>query len=261
MFDHDAIEVFLAKVPDLRNPWRALLTVLYVLVWAVVCGAFFYFVDRLTSYAPLISQAVMCLVVTAISAIHFVLAGAYREKYGEMAYRYFFYHLMIPYLVTWYACFFHPLFVDGPRLLPPWLAISLAALFLLLTALTSLQIERAGFHTVTHGMDVYTIFPEEATVVRGKIYGYVRHPLYLSLMCGTIALAFLRNNGMAMLASLLLLIPSLAAGYMEDRELIQRAGEKHREYIQNTPALVPVTRPGGFLRMLVSFEKENPNEG
>jgi protein-S-isoprenylcysteine O-methyltransferase Ste14 len=162
---------------------------------------------------------------------------------------------MIPYLVTWYAGFFHPLFVGGPRLLPPWLSIVLGVLFLAIFMLTSLQIERAGFHTVTHGMDVYTIFPEEATVVRGEIYGYVRHPLYLSLMCGTLALAFLRNNGMALLAALLLLIPSLAAGYMEDRELIERSGTEHREYIKNTPALLPVRRLGGFLKFLFTFGK------
>jgi protein-S-isoprenylcysteine O-methyltransferase Ste14 len=253
MFDREAIEVFLAKVPDLRNPWRVVLTLLYIFVWAALCGAFFHYVDRLAPYGPLISQAIMCLAVTAISIMHFVRASAYRKRYGAMAYRYFFYHLMIPYLVTWYACFFHSLFVGGPRLLPPWLAISMGVISLVLTALTSLHIERAGFHTVTHGMDVYTVFPEEATVVRGEIYGYVRHPLYLSLMCGTLALAFLRNNGMALLVSLLLLIPSLAAGYMEDRELIERAGEEHREYVRNTPALVPVKRLGGFLKLLFSF--------
>jgi protein-S-isoprenylcysteine O-methyltransferase Ste14 len=258
MFDRETIEIFLSKVPDLRIPWRAALTVLYTLVWAVACGAFFYLVDGLGTYGPLISQAIMCLVVTAISAIHFARASAYRIKYGAMAYRYFFYHLMIPYLVTWYACFFHPLFVSGslfvggPRLLPPWLAILLGLTFLVLFFLTSLQIERAGFHSITHGMDLYTIFPEEATVVRGEIYGYVRHPLYLSLMCGTLALAFLRNNGMALLVALLLLIPSLAAGYMEDRELIERSGQEHKEYVRNTPALIPVRRLGGFLKLLFS---------
>ena len=253
MFDRATIEIFLTKVPDLRNPWRLALTVLYMLLWAVACAAFFTFVDRLAPYGPLISQAVMCLVVTAISTIHFVLANAYRERYGVMAYRYFFYHLMIPYLFTWYACFFHPLFVSGPRLLPLWLAMLLGVVFLALTVLATLQIERAGFHSVTHGMDLYTIFPEEATVVRGEIYGYVRHPLYLSLMCGTLALAFLRNNGMALLVALLLLIPSLAAGYMEDRELIERSGQEHREYIRNTPALVPARRLGSFLKLLFSF--------
>ncbi len=255
MFDREAIEVFLTKVPDLRMPRRIALTLFYALVLSLACGAFFYFVDGLGSFGPIISQAAMCLIVTAISNVHFALARTYREKYGAMAYRYFFYHLMIPYLITWYACFFHPLFVDGSRLLPPWMAIFLGLLFLVLFLLTDLQIERAGFHTVTHGMDVYTIFPEEATVVRGEIYGYVRHPLYLSLMCGTIALALFRNNGMALLVSLLLLIPSLAAGYMEDRELIQRAGEEHKAYIRGTAAMVPVKRLPGFLKLLVSLEK------
>jgi len=254
MFDREAIEVFLAKVPDLRNLWRTVLTLLYILAWVAACAAFFYYTDRLGAYAPMASQAVTCLVVTAISAIHFVRARAYREKYGAMAYRYFFYHLMIPYLVTWYACFFHPVFISGPRLLPPWLAISLGLLFLGLTVLTNLQIERAGFHAVTHGMDVYTIFPEETTVVYGEIYGYVRHPLYLSLMCGTISLALLRNNAVALLAGLLLLIPSLAAGYMEDRELSERVGEGHKEYVNSTPALVPVRRLGSFLRLLISVK-------
>ena len=254
MFDRETIEIFLSKVPDLRIPWRAALTVLYTLAWAVACGTFFYLVDGLGIYGPLISQAIMCLVVTAISAIHFVRASAYREKYGAMAYRYFFYHLMIPYLVTWYAGFFHPLFVSGPRLLPLWLAIVLGIVFLVLFLLTSLQIERAGFHSITHGMDLYTVFPEEATVVRGEIYGYVRHPLYLSLMCGTLALAFLRNSGMALSVALLLLIPSLAAGYMEDRELIERSGQEHKEYVRNTPALIPVRRLGGFLKLLFSFK-------
>ena len=255
MFDREAIEVFLTKVPDLRNPWRVVLTLLYVLLLAAACGAFFTFIDGLGTYGPLIGQVTMCLVVTAISAIHFARASVYRIKYGAMAYRYFFYHLMIPYLVTWYACFFHPLFVGGPRLLPPWLALLLAIAFLVLFVLTSLHIERAGFHAVTHGMDVYTIFPEESTVVRGQIYGYVRHPLYLSLMCGTLALAFLRNNGMALLVALLLLIPSLAAGYMEDRELIERSGAEHRAYIKSTPALLPVSRLGGFLKLLFTFAK------
>jgi protein-S-isoprenylcysteine O-methyltransferase Ste14 len=74
-------------------------------------------------------------------------------------------------------------------------------------------------------------------------------------MCGTIALAFFRNNGIALLVSLLLLIPSLAAGYMEDRELIQRAGEEHRAYVRSTAALVPVKRLPGFLKLLVSFKR------
>jgi len=255
VFDKESIGVFLDKVPGLRTPWRAFLTVVYVLLLGFLCGAFFFYLDRLALYAPLVTQLVMALVVTLISYVHFKKAGEYRDKYGSLAYRNFFYRFMIPYLVTWYACFFHPLFVDGKPLLPSWLAIGLGVLFLVLLVLTSVHIERAGFHEVTHGMDVYTVFPEEATVVRGAIYSYIRHPLYFSLMCGSIGLAFFKNNAAALAVALLLLIPSLAAARMEDDELIEREGEAHREYMRKTPALVPARRFREFLSLLVFLGK------
>lgn len=255
MFDEESIRIFIEKVPDLKSPWRVLLTVGYVVIQSVLCVAFFFYLDRLSWYAPIISQLVMAIIVTVISYLHFKKVGRYRERYGPLAYRYYFYHLMVPYLVTWYACFFHPLFVSGPALLPRWIAIGLGIVFLLLCFVTSIHVERAGFHMVTHGMDVYTVFPDEATVVYGKIYGYVRHPLYLSLTCGCIGLALLRNNTTALLVSLLQLIPALAAGYMEDQELIERVGEEHKAYIEQTAALVPVMRLGGFLKLLFSLEK------
>lgn len=85
MFDKKLIEIFLSKVPDLRNPWKALMTVVYVLFLGILCGAFFYYVDRLMPYAAIISQLVMALVVTIISYVHFKKAGEYREKFGALA--------------------------------------------------------------------------------------------------------------------------------------------------------------------------------
>jgi len=251
MVDRKPLDVFVSKVPDLRNRWKAFLTVVYILILALLCAVFFFFFDRLFPYAPIISQLVMAIVVAAISYIHFKKASQYREKYGSLAYRYFFYHLMIPYLVTWYACFFHPLSVNGPPLLHSWLATSLGIVFLVLFFLTSLHIERSGFHNTTHGMDIYTVFPEEATVVYGEIYAYIRHPLYFSLLCGTIGLAFLRNNSTALITSLLILIPSLVAARMEDRELVERVGAAHEEYIKNTSLLVPIKRLRMFLKLLI----------
>lgn len=251
MFDPQLTQAFLDKVPDLRTPWRALLTVAYGLLLALACALFFYFIDPLGRFAPLVSQLIMALVVVALSYAHFRQAVAYRLKYGALAYRYFFYHLMLPYLVTWYACFFHPLFVSGPPLLPLPLALGLAVLFLALMVLATVHIERAGFHSITHGMDIYTIFPEEAAVVHGEIYAYIRHPLYFSLLCGGIGLALLRNNAVALGVALLQLLPTLAVGAMEDRELLQREGEKHRQYIQRTSALLPLKRLPGFLKMLL----------
>jgi protein-S-isoprenylcysteine O-methyltransferase Ste14 len=255
MFDKQTIEVFVDKVPDLKSPGKVFLTVLYVLCLGALCAVFFFYVDRIAWYAPILSQLAMALIVTAISYIHFKVVDGYREKHGSLAYRYYFYHLMLPYLVTWYACFFHPLFVSGQVLLPWWLAIGLGVVFLLLTMLTNLHIERAGFHMTTHGMDVYTVFPDEATVVYGEIYGYIRHPLYFALTCGCIGLGLLRNNAVALVVSLLQLIPALAAGYMEDRELVNRIGEEHKKYIKQTATLIPVRRLWGFLKLLFFLGK------
>ena len=200
----------------------------------------------------ILSQLLMALIVTGVSYIHFRVVDGYRERYGALAYRYYFYHLMVPYLVTWYACFFHPLFVSGPALLPAWLAVGLGILCIVLMMLANSHIERAGFHMVTHGMDVYTVFPEETTVVYGEIYGFVRHPLYFALTFGCIGLGLLRNNPVALLVALLQLIPALAAGYLEDRELVERAGPEHEAYIAQTAMLVPIRRAGGFVRLLFS---------
>jgi protein-S-isoprenylcysteine O-methyltransferase Ste14 len=104
-------------------------------------------------------------------------------------------------------------------------------------------------------MDIYTVFPEEATVVYGKIYGYIRHPLYFSLICGCIGLAFISNNAVALVVAILQLIPVLAIGYLEDRELIEREGEVHRKYIQKTSALMPVKRFLSFLKLLVFLDE------
>jgi len=250
MFDRELMRVFLDKVPDLRSPWKGLFTLLYVLFLSGLCVLFFYYVDGIAPFMAFVSQLGMALLTTFISYIHFKQAAPYRQKYGARAYHYYFYHWMLPYLVTWYACCFHPLFVGSTAWLPPGLAIRGGSFLLVLMVLTGIHIERAGFHEMTHGMDIYTVFPEETTVVYGEIYGYIRHPLYFALTCGTFALAFFRNTPLAYLSALLQLIPALAAGYMEDRELIARSGEAHRAYVQKTAMLFPLWRLGSFLKLL-----------
>lgn len=251
MFNREALRILLDKVPDLKSPLGILLTMLYTAFLVSLCVLFFTGVNRLGPYAPLASQLVMALITTGISYLHFKLVDGYRERYGPLAYRYYFYHLMLPYLVAWYACFFHPLFISGPALLPAWLAIALGAFLLLLVPITSVHIERAGFHMETHGLDVYTVFPGETAIVRGEIYAYIRHPLYFALSCGTLGLAFFANNWIALLAALMQLIPALFAARMEDRELVQRGGAAHEAYIRKTGTLLPRTDVMGFFRLLL----------
>jgi protein-S-isoprenylcysteine O-methyltransferase Ste14 len=244
------IGVFTRHVPALKKPWNVLLTVLYTIGLSVLCAAFFFFVDGIAWYGPMLSQLVMAVIVTLIGYFHFEVIQGYREKYGQLAYQVYFYHWIIPYLVTWYACLFHPLFIPGPALLPWWMAAALGGVFFVLSVLTTVHIKRSDFNMMTHGMDLYSVFPEKTAVVYGNIYSYIRHPLYFALSCACFAFGFFRNSAAALLAAALQLIPALAIGVMEDRELIRRAGEPQKAYIQETAVLFPIRRLWPFLKML-----------
>lgn len=250
MFNKQDTQIFLEKVPALRSPWKVILTITYTFILILICILFFGLIDSLAWYAPIVSQLVMAFIVSVISYLHFKLVDRYRDKYKELAYQYYFYHLMLPYLVAWYALFFHPFFIPGDSLMPFPVALALAFLFGVLFLLTTFHIERAGFKTITHGMDIYTVFPEEGTIVRGEIYGYVRHPLYLSLTLGCFALAFIANNLVAIVTAVLQLIPCVIAGKLEDNELIERTGEEHGNYIQKTSLLFPFRRIISFFKLL-----------
>ena len=255
VFSQKELAVFLDKVPALRKPGVIFLTLLYLLILIAGCILFFSLFHRIGGFGPLLGQILMAAVTVLLGYVHLRSAGAYRKKYGSLAYQAHFYHLMLPILVAWYACCFHPFFIGGTPLLPAWLAIGLGILAFLPVPLVAAHIEKAGFHMMTHGMDIYSVFPEETPVVHGAIYGLIRHPLYFLLTCMTFALALFRNNPAALLSAALVLLPVIATGYLEDRELVERYGQGHREYIRGTSALFPWAHPVKFLRLLFFIEK------
>ena len=256
MSEKKGVELLKEKVPDLKTSKGKILSAAYIFGTFGVCLLFFVWLDNLLLYGPLISQLLMALIGTAFSIGHFRTPARYRKKHGALAYRYHFYHYVIPILVTWYAFCFHPLFVSGPELLPLWIAIFIGILLLLLAILTEVQIEKSGFDVTTHGMDIFTVFPEETPPVHGEVYSFIRHPLYFSLLCLSLCLAFFRNNLMAILVALIFLIPILTAIYLEDRELVERYGDVHRDYIKRTAAIIPWKRPMGFLRLMARVRRE-----
>lgn len=253
MMNKADFQIFLNKVPVLRSKRYILFTILYILSLITILVLFFL-LDTIYWFMPILTQLILAIIVTVIAYLHFKYVNRYREKYGELAYQYYFFHFMLPYLVTWYALFFHPLFINGSPLLPFEVAVFIAILFLLVFILVSIHIERSGFKTIIHGMDIYTVFPEEATIVRGEIYGYIRHPLYLSLTCGCFAMAFFANNLIAITASVLQLLPSIIVGKLEDNELIKRLGEDHVKYIEKTSLIFPLKKPIKFLKLLFLFK-------
>ncbi len=251
-------DYFLSKVPALKNPISAIATFLYIALLFLMAMIFFYFMDKLIWFAPLINQLIMVIVTVVIGYLHIKTSNAYRKKYKELAYQYHFYHIMIPYLVAWYACFFHPLFIKGEALMPYWISIPLGILCIVITVLTNIHIERAGFKNITHGMDIFSIYPEETSAVHGEIYSYIRHPLYFSLIVGALGLSLFMNNWMSVSVALFIILPSLIIGRIEDNELLKRYGNQHKQYIKNTAMLFPIRKLIQYFRLLlfISYKKQ-----
>ena len=248
-------ELLKEKVPEFRSRWKSTAIFIIWFLLFLVCIAFFLWFDRLVWYGALISQLAVALVCSAFAYGHMKNAKKYREKYGKLAYRYFFFHFIMPIFATWFACMFHPILIGGQALLPFWLAILIGVFLLSFRPLTTLHIRKSGFD-VGHGLGIYTVYPEEGSVIHGEIYSYVRHPMYLGYFCVALAFAFFRNNLLSLLAALIFLIPVFVAGWLEDRELIERIGEEHKKYIKNTGALFPrKNKIGKFLKLLFFLER------
>jgi len=245
------MKLFMEKVPLLKKPLYVFFTILYLLGLISLTVLFFYFINGIEWWGALLSQGVMCIIVCIFGILHFKYANIYRRKYKNLAYQRFFFVFILPYLVTWYGCFFHPAFITGDKVLPIWAQVTLTVVCLLLMISTSIQIEQAGFSMVTHGMDVFTVFPEETTIVRGKIYSFIRHPLYFALLIGGFAMGFISNTWIGLVISTFQIVPSVLIGFWEDRELITRSGDDHKKYIKQTALLFPILKLPGFLKLLI----------
>lgn len=232
-------ELLKEKVPDFQTPWKATIILTGWVLLFILCVLFFWWFDSFEWYAPLLSQSIVAAVCTGFAYAHMKNARKYREKYEDRAYRYFFFHYIMPIFATWYAMLVHPLLVGGKPLLPFWVAVIISVFFLSFRPLTARHISKSGFDNIGHGFGIYTVYPEEGPLVSSKIYSYVRHPMYLGSVCVTIGAAFLRNNVLALLTALIFLVPTLVEIHLEDNELIRRGGEEHRKYIKNTGALFP----------------------
>ncbi|MFW9949509.1 MAG: methyltransferase family protein [Candidatus Thorarchaeota archaeon] len=245
------------KVPEFRSLLKTCIIIsIGVLIFFGIM-TFFWWFDRIIWYGIFISQLIIVLIASLLIYSFTTMTEKYKKKYGELAYRYFFFHIVILMLITGNAGIFHVIIVEGPALLPLWLAILIGILFILMRFLFEFHLRNSGFNEIGHGLGIYMLFPEEGTQIKSYIYSYIRHPMYAGDFCLTIGLAFLRNNLFAFFIALMAFIPFLIAMKCEDNELTKRFGEKYKSYIKETGAFIPKFKKiGNFLKFLFSKEKK-----
>jgi len=261
MTQKSGLDLLKEKVPEFRSSSKmgGIIIIGFLIFLGIM--TFFWWFDDIVWYGFLVSQLIVALISSAFSYGYIKNAEKYRKKYGNLAYRYLFFRYIILLLVTGNACIFHPLIVEGPTLLPFWLAIVSGVFFICMRFLLEWHIHRSGFDDVGHGLGIYMIFPEEGRRINSDIYSYIRHPMYAGDLCLALGFALLRNNLFAIFAALIAFIPFIVEARLEDEELVRRFGEEHKEYIRNIGALFPHKNIKKFLKFLFFIDRgQNKND-
>ncbi|MFW9827729.1 MAG: methyltransferase family protein [Candidatus Thorarchaeota archaeon] len=245
------------KIPEFRSPLKTAIIITFGLLIFIGIMLFFWWFDGLLWYGSFISQSINAFIASLFIYRFTTMADKYKKKYGELAYRYFFFHIVLLMLIIGNAGIFHVLIVSGPALLPLWLAIVLGIFFIFLRFLYEWHLRNSGFNEVGHGLGIYMLFPEEGTQIKSDIYSFIRHPMYAGDLCLALGFAFLRNNLFAFPIALIAFIPFIIAIKYEDKELIKRFGEKQIQYIKETGAIFPhLKNLGRYLKFLFSKQKK-----
>lgn len=127
----------------------------------------------------------------------------------------------------------------GPDLGTHWPVLALGVALYAVTAGLELQVRRHLSFRVLAGVPELSEDPAESELLREGVYSRVRHPRYLGVVVGVLAMALLANHG----GSYLLWLASLPALYLmillEERELRERFGRRYEEYCREVPRLIP----------------------
>jgi protein-S-isoprenylcysteine O-methyltransferase Ste14 len=82
----------------------------------------------------------------------------------------------------------------------------------------------------------------DTVLVTSGLYGFVRHPIYLGAFIFLTALALVASNFLILLPTLLLLGLLYISIDEEETMLLDRFGDKYREYMKRTPRFIPRVR-------------------
>ena len=245
----------LAKhVPELNTTGGKVRIAFYAIFMFALVTAYFIITDNIPTWS-IDSQIIVVALGFLILSLFFSRKHAYREKYGELAYRNAFTHYIMPGLALIFGAVAHASYMNGPEIPQGWWSTIFSVLGWLMLIIGSILCVRSIF---AFGADnlalLYVYHSEEGRIVNSSIYSVLRHPIYAGVLRLFIGLALL--NGNANSIAFAILVPLGFIGWtrlVEEKELIERFGEAYLDYRKQVPAFFP--RPGNlgaFLNFLLT---------
>ena len=255
MKEFPGIEQMQAHVPDMRTRRGNLLIGLYVLGSFALVTLFFIMLDSRWPQWTLVTQFVVLGVGFFWLARFITRRAAFKQKWGELAYRNAFAIHGVPGLALILSAVIHIAYMPGPAIPLGWWSPGLVTLGWYFSIIGFVLWLRAVF---TFGFDnlamLYVYFPEEGRMVDSAIYGILRHPVYAGVIRLGFGLGLLNGNWFALTFGLFMPFGmTLWLRLVEEKELLERFGQGYADYRQRVPAFWPRPRAyGKFWRFLIT---------
>lgn len=82
-------------------------------------------------------------------------------------------------------------------------------------------------------------FENTTLLVKSGIYGYIRHPLYCSLLLLGTGIMFKQLQYLQILFGILNFVAVLVTAKIEEKEMIAKFGDQYHEYMKETKMFIP----------------------
>ena len=117
------------------------------------------------------------------------------------------------------------------------LSVSQIASWILL--FLSIYVVTDGYLTLTRRGKPDRNFENTSVLVRTGIYGYIRHPLYLSVFLLGTGIMLKEPGRLQLLLGLINLFAVYITARIEEREMVARFGEEYRIYMKESRMFIP----------------------
>ena len=248
------MDILAKHIPELNSTGGRVRTILYALFLLALVTTYFIVTDNIPTWS-IDSQIIIVALGFLVLSLFFSRKQAYKEKYGELAYRNAFAHYIMPGLALIFGAVAHAGYMNGPEIPQGWWTTVFLALGWLSLLIGAVLCIRSIFAFGANNLALlYVYHPEEGCIINSSIYGVLRHPIYAGVMRLFIGLALL--NGNANSIAFAILIPLGFVGWtrlVEERELIERFGADYLDYRKRVPAFFPKLRNlGSFFNFLLT---------
>jgi protein-S-isoprenylcysteine O-methyltransferase Ste14 len=96
-----------------------------------------------------------------------------------------------------------------------------------------------GFYLLKREGNPDSNFENTSKLVKSGIYGYIRHPLYLSVFIFGMGVLFKDPESIQIMLGIVIFISIIITSGVEEKEMITKFGDEYKDYMKETKMFIP----------------------